>query len=108
MSETTPPQPIQDLITATNNGDMEAFLDTFTADGVVDDWGRKFTGREEIRDWSSRESIGVNQTFAVDDVTVEGGTVVVHLQVGGKGFNGPSTFVFSLDGDKVSQLKITP
>lgn len=108
MNDTTPPRPVDDLLKATNAGDMEAFLDAFTADGVVDDWGRRFTGREEIRGWSSRESIGVNQTFAVDEFTVDGNTVVVHLQVGGGGFNGPSTFVFSIDGDKVGQLKISP
>jgi hypothetical protein len=35
---------IQTLIDAANNGDIDAFLAGFTADGVVDDWGREFRG----------------------------------------------------------------
>ena len=34
---------------AVNQGDTEAFLDLFTPDGLVDDNGRTFTGRDEIK-----------------------------------------------------------
>jgi hypothetical protein len=40
------PAPVQALFDATNAGDTTAFLDAFTADGVVDDWDREFRGRD--------------------------------------------------------------
>ena len=38
------PDPVRALIDAANANDRAAFLDTFTPDGVVDDWGREFVG----------------------------------------------------------------
>jgi hypothetical protein len=40
------PAPVQAVFDATNAGDTTAFLDAFTAAGMVDDWGREFRGRE--------------------------------------------------------------
>jgi hypothetical protein len=42
----------------------------------------------------------------VDSVEVVGADVTVIAQVGGDGFNGPSTFIFTVDGDLVSAMKI--
>ena len=53
------PRPVRTLVDAANAGDTEAFLGSFTADGVVDDWGREFRGASEIRGWSDGEFIGV-------------------------------------------------
>ena len=53
------PAPVQAVFDATNAEDTDAFLDSFTADGVVDDWGREFHGREAIKGWSDGENIGV-------------------------------------------------
>jgi hypothetical protein len=39
------PAPVQAVFDATNAGDTTAFLDAFTADGVVDG-GREFRGRD--------------------------------------------------------------
>ncbi|CCV15928.1 nuclear transport factor 2 family protein [Mesorhizobium sp. STM 4661] len=44
----TPPDPIRRFVEATNEGDTAAFLDTFTADALLSDWGRTFNGRAEI------------------------------------------------------------
>ncbi|MDE8649680.1 SgcJ/EcaC family oxidoreductase [Rhodococcus qingshengii] len=94
------------LIDATNAGDVEGFLDAFAPDGVVDDWGREFAGRDEIREWSDAEFLGKQVTLEVRDVAVAGsGTVLVAL-VGGNGFNGPSTFTFAADADKVLKMSI--
>jgi len=43
------------MVEATNRGDGEAFLDAFADDAVLDDWGRTFTGRSEIRLERARE-----------------------------------------------------
>ena len=52
------PAPVARLLEAANANDTEAFLATFVAGGVVDDWGREFDGADAIRGWSDREFIG--------------------------------------------------
>lgn len=39
MSDHTLPAPVQTMIDAINAADTEAFVDAFTADGFVSDWG---------------------------------------------------------------------
>src|ERR1700709_851507 len=67
------PAPVQAVFDATNAGDTEAFLAAFSADGVVDDWGREFHGHAAIKQWSDGENIGVHATFAVTAVTAHDG-----------------------------------
>src|SRR5690625_6857001 len=58
MTEPTIPEPVASFIEAVNRHDEAAFLDAFTSNGTVDDWGRVFTGRDEIKRWSEKEFIG--------------------------------------------------
>ena len=103
------PAPVREAFEATNAGDLEGFTAAFTDDGVLDDWGREFHGRDEIALWSRAESIGVQQTFEVTASRVIGDDVVVTADVGGGGFNGPSTFTFRLseDGRHIERMAIT-
>jgi ketosteroid isomerase-like protein len=100
------PAPVAALLDTANAHDTEAFLATFTADGVVDDWGREFAGADAIRGWSDAEFIGVRVTLAVTGVEHDGDTTVITAQVGGDGFNGPSHFAFAVAGDKVARMTI--
>jgi SnoaL-like domain len=100
------PDPVRTLLAAANGHDTAAFLKAFTADGVVDDWGREFTGPDAIRGWSDKEFIGVSVTLDVTEVAERDGETVVTAQVGGDGFNGPSHFAFRLDGDRVARMTI--
>ena len=100
------PAPVEAVVEATNAGDTEAFLDAFAADGVVDDWGREFYGREAIRGWSDRENIGVRAHLSPTAVTQHDGEWVVTATVSGGGFNGPSHFTFRVDGDRVTRMTI--
>jgi hypothetical protein len=97
---------VQALVDAANSGDPAAFLAAFTADGVVDDWGREFRGASEIRSWSDAEFIGVAVELAVEGVEREGERTVVTATVGGNGFNGPSHFAFETAGGRVSRMTI--
>ena len=118
------PPPVAEAFAATRAADLGRFVAAFADDGVIDDWGREFRGAEEIADWSRRESIGVQQTFSVTDVRASEGAenaeadddrtdgphgVVVLADVGGGGFNGPSTFTFRLtpDGAAIERMTIT-
>ncbi|GAB35438.1 nuclear transport factor 2 family protein [Gordonia otitidis] len=103
---TSLPAPVAASIDATNAGDLQAFLDVFTPDGAVDDWGRVFTGPAEIAGWSDNEFIGKNVTLAVTEATTTGADTVVIATVGGDGFNGPSTFTYTVSGDKLSRMTI--
>lgn len=107
MPTTTTPAPVQALIDAANRGDTQAFLGCFTPDGVVDDWGRRFLGRDAIRTWSNTEFIGVAVSLDVIDVVVDGAHVTLSAEVGGNGFTGPSTFDFTLEADLVNRMSIS-
>ena len=101
------PAPVAALLAAANGHDTPAFLAAFTGDGVVDDWGREFRGPDAVRGWSDAEFIGVEVTLDVTEVTgADAGAVTVLADVGGQGFNGPSHFTFTVDGDRVSRMTI--
>lgn len=104
MPDITPP--VSTLIEAVNRHDTAGFLTCFTDNGVVDDWGREFRGAEAIRGWSDRELIGVNVRLDVVDVTHSDHSVTVTADVGGDGFNGPSHFTFTNDGDQITRMEI--
>jgi heme-degrading monooxygenase HmoA len=100
------PEPVATLIAAVNGHDEEAFLDSFTADGHVDDWGRVFRGRAAIDGWSRKELIGAEGTLSVQSVTADGDEVVVVGDWRSNYANGLSRFTFAVVGDKVSAMTI--
>lgn len=100
---------VRALIEAANIGDTDAFLSAFTPRlGVVDDWGRKFHGPKDIQDWSDVEFIGKDVTLKIIHFySTEDAEVTVIAEVGGNGFNGPSTFTFRIADGKVAEMRIT-
>jgi hypothetical protein len=100
------PDVVTSALDAANSGDSDAFLATFTSDGVVDDWGREFRGPKAIRIWRDKEFIGVQVSLAITSVTRDRDSVTVAAQVGGNGFNGPSHFAFQLAGGRVARMTI--
>jgi hypothetical protein len=94
-------------IAAINAGDTDTFLDLFAETGSVDDWGTIYRGRAQIKTWSDRELIGAKAHFTLKSSTQHGHQASMMVEVGGKGFNGPSRFTFDLDGDKVRRMKIS-
>lgn len=101
------PEPVAVLVDAVNAHDEDAFLDSFTADGYVDDWGRVFRGRAEIDGWSRKELIGATGTLTVHSVaTAPTGEVVVVGDWRSSHANGLSRFDFALAEDKVASMTI--
>ena len=100
------PTAVRRMVDATNAADSAAFLDSFTDDGVVDDWGREFVGRDAIAGWNNRENIGVHSHFTVHEVTGNGSTYAATVTVKGDGYNGAGTFTFQLDGDRIARFTI--
>ncbi|MER8395884.1 nuclear transport factor 2 family protein [Mesorhizobium sp. M1340] len=68
------PDPIRRFVEATNAGDTEAFLDSFTPDAFLSDWGRSFRGREQIARWNQSDNIGVQSRFSILGIAAADGT----------------------------------
>ncbi|AWB94115.1 ketosteroid isomerase [Aeromicrobium chenweiae] len=105
----TIPAAIERFVSATNDGDTEAFVAAFTPDAYLNDWGREFHGRDGVRSWSSTDNIGVQSHF--DVVSVEQpdspGTYVVVLRVSGNGYNGTGPLTFVLQDGLIARLIIS-
>ncbi|MEZ5212283.1 MULTISPECIES: nuclear transport factor 2 family protein [unclassified Gordonia (in: high G+C Gram-positive bacteria)] len=100
------PEPVAAFLARVNAHDEDGFLDAFTDDGVVDDWGRIFTGRAAIKQWSDKEFIGSNGTLTVEEADADGGRVTVVGDWRSTHANGRSKFVFDVDGDKLTRMTI--
>ncbi|MGO1410745.1 MULTISPECIES: nuclear transport factor 2 family protein [unclassified Microbacterium] len=106
MTDQTIPEPVASFIDAVNRHDEEAFLDAFTKDGSVDDWGRVFTGRAQIKSWSDNEFIGARGTLAVEEIEAAGDAVTIVGDWRSTHANGRSKFVFDVDGDRLTRMTI--
>jgi hypothetical protein len=101
------PAVVREALEGANIHDTSRFLRCFAADAAVDDWGRVFTGHEQIRRWSDAEFIGKNVILSDLRFTGEGDHIVVAANVGGDGYTGPSTFTFTLREGEIRLMRIT-
>jgi hypothetical protein len=105
VSADLPPE-VARLLEATNAEDSASFLESFTADGVVDDWGREFAGRDRIAEWDAAENIGVHSRIEATSVRRDGDHVEFGVRVSGGGYNGGGTFTAVLRDGRVARLVI--
>lgn len=106
MADLHIPEPVASFIDAVNRHDEEAFLNAFAAGGYVDDWGRQFHGREQIKAWSDKEFIGAHGTLTPREVDVEGDVITVVGDWASTHANGLSRFEFVLDGAGLASMTI--
>ncbi|WP_053382673.1 nuclear transport factor 2 family protein [Leucobacter celer] len=108
MTETHLPAPIRAFIDATNAGDSDAFVDAFTDDAYLNDWGREFRGHEGVRSWDRTDNIGVQTRFELVDAQAADATetFIVTLTVSGNGYNGTGPMRFELRGGRIARLVI--
>ena len=104
MSRLDPP--IRAMFDATNAEDSTAFVDSFAQDAVLVDWGRTFTGHDEIATWNANENIGVHSRIEATSVRCDGDTVEFGVRVTGGGYNGGGMFTAHLRDGKVDRLLI--
>lgn len=97
---------IEKFLQATNAGDYLRFLEAFSADAVIVDWGRKFAGREEIDRWNQLENIGTQNQIRVTGSRMSGQDTVLDVDVSGRGFNGSGTFTITVVDGLISSLVI--
>jgi len=101
------PEVIQRFVDTTNAGDTAGFLDCFTENAFLSDWGREFTGRAGVSSWNDTDNIGVDSHLSIRNVVPEGHRYRLLVIVNGKGFNGEGTMTFTLAGDRISRLEIS-
>jgi hypothetical protein len=107
MTASELPPAISQFIDATNAGDSASFLDAFSSDANLNDWGREFHGRDEIADWNRTDNIGVRSHFdLVESAETSPGVHRVVLTVTGDGYNGTGPMEFSLRDGKIASVRI--
>lgn len=100
------PEPVGSFVAAVNRHDEEAFLAAFGEEGFVDDFGRIFTGRDEIKAWSDVEFIGARGTMDIESVEADGEAVTVIADWRSNHANGRSEFTFAVDGERLRSMRI--
>jgi hypothetical protein len=95
------------MIDATNRGDTEAFIASFTDDAYLVDWGREFHGHEGVARWNETDNIGKQSHFEVRGARRNGDEHVVTLEVTGNGYNGTGDIVFALEDDRIKRMIIS-
>ena len=81
-------------------------LDAFTDTGIVDDFGRVFSGREDIAQWSEREFIGANGTLTPETVSIDDDAIRIVADWRSSRANGRTLFSFVVDGDRLAAMVI--
>jgi ketosteroid isomerase-like protein len=71
------PSAIKDFIKATNDHDADAFIATFAADAMVNDFARNFWGADAIKKWSDKEMIGDKVTFEAVEIIPHYGDFII-------------------------------
>jgi hypothetical protein len=98
---------IRRMIDATNRGDTEAFIASFTDDAYLVDWGREFHGHDGVARWNETDNIGKQSQFEVRGARRNGDEHVVTLEVTGNGYNGTGDIVFALEADRIKRMIIS-
>jgi ketosteroid isomerase-like protein len=103
------PAVVQEFVDATNAGDTERFVATFTDDAYLNDWGREFHGHDGVRSWNETDNIGMNSHFDVVSVQpgVQAGDWTATIKVTSNRFNGTGPFAFGLRDGKIASLVLS-
>lgn len=100
------PPHLSNFFDAVNQQDEVAFLDSFRFDGVVDDWGRVFTGRGAIKGWSDKQLIGAHGFFTPERMTSRGDAITVTGYYQSDHVNGLNAFKFRSADDGLISVTI--
>lgn len=107
--DTTLPTAITDFINTTNNADSAGFVQLFTPDAVLNDWGTEYHGPAGIGRWNQTDNIGKQSHFELVDFEHNADdSWTVTLAVSGNGFNGTSPFNMVVVGDQLQRVQILP
>ena len=106
------PLPIGAFIRATNSCSLDALLQTFVQDALVNDQLRDHWGADEIREWARQDIIGQRLTIHIVKSICHYGQTIVTANIGGdfdkRGLPDPliMDFYFSASNERIVQLMI--
>ncbi|MFD8339300.1 nuclear transport factor 2 family protein [Streptomyces solisilvae] len=92
------PATIESFFVAKNAHAADAVALTFADDAHVEDDGKTYHGRDEIRDWSDKESGSVQIVLTVTEASRHGKKAVVTADASGNFPGSPLAFVFRFQG----------
>lgn len=107
-SSTDVPASVERFVAAINDADTRAFVEQFTEEGFVDDWGRVLRGHDGVRQWAGSDAIGAGAHMTILEADVAGDTVTIRFSWRSRVFNGESTGIFVLAGDRIASFTIPP
>ncbi|MCP2262827.1 nuclear transport factor 2 family protein [Promicromonospora thailandica] len=109
MAQTDLPAVVQEFIDATNAGDTERFVATFTDDAYLNDWGREFHGHDGVRSWNETDNIGMKSQFELVSAEPgsEPGAYTATITVASNRFNGTGPFKFVVRDGKIASLVLS-
>jgi uncharacterized protein (TIGR02246 family) len=97
---------VNKMIAAVNGRNCTALLDTFTEDASVDDWGHRYTGREQIEAWMKKEITDKGVVVTVMKAEVMGPDTVLTVLMHNGASTTSSHVAVTVAGDKISGLTI--
>ncbi|MET8795506.1 nuclear transport factor 2 family protein [Nocardia sp. NPDC004568] len=96
-------EPVVRVVAAIDDSDTDAFVEAFTDDGPVDDWGRVLRGSDGVRGWAESDAIGAGARMTVVAAATEQNTTHLRFDWRSRVFNGESeAYVIVVDGKIVS------
>ena len=106
------PAPVAEFVAAVNRFDTTAIAAVFTADALVNDARREFSGRPAIRRWVEREIVGDKVTMEVSGLRFHHESVIVDAVIDGE-YDKTGlpdvvvlTHYFTIAGEQIAQLII--
>jgi len=106
------PAAISRYISSAADRELDVLIGCFTQDAVVEDDGQTYRGRDEIRGW--REALAAGPAYTVEVLGAEPTgaddhyLVTTHVAGDFPGSPVDLRYLFTLNGDLISELSIAP
>jgi ketosteroid isomerase-like protein len=103
------PSPIANYVEANARMDLDGMIDTFAADAVLLDNGKRFEGHTQIRALLKEMVVDLRAVFTPDSLRHDGDTVVMEGPAHGDFPGSPIRFTYrvGLDGDAIKTMEVS-
>lgn len=103
------PSPIADYVEANARLDLDGMIQTFAADAVFLDNGKRFEGHDEIRGLLKEMVVDLKAIFTPDTLRHDGDVVAVEGPAHGDFPGSPIRFTYrvGLDGDVIKTMEVS-
>lgn len=99
---------IADLIAAQDKYDSKAFAENFTDDAVVQDEGKTYHGKTEIRQWNEMTNAKYKTKIEPVEVTISDDKMILTAKISGTFPGSPAMikYHFEMKDNKITSLHI--